>query len=315
MARPAESLVLVLMLAAAGCPATPSGTPVDGCPGCKGRADAGPRGVGAPGDAGASDAGPDAGPTDAGPDAGAIDAGQPDSGPLTGQVCPAGSVLFSGSIEDLCQTQIAGQQVPLDGVQIATLPPYSATMSSDGGLYVACLPPGEPVTLQFTKPSYVPGYLAEVALTAPLPVPVPFPFPLFCNALLGSYFQEVPSLNTKLGAVYILVLGAAGDHPCGLTDYSGWSFTATLVDGGLGDGGPWPTGYIDPSETLELAPTTFWNGQAMAFNIDPAAQYVAVHGGNPDAGTDCLPINAELGFTGRSYVAAGAFSLDLWVLP
>src|SRR5208282_3499867 len=96
------------------------------------------------------------------PDSGG-DAGAPDSGPL--QICPAGSLQFPGLALDLCQSETFGALVPLDGVAVSTLQPYSDTVSSDGGAYVACIPNGVPTTLVYSLEGYVTTYNAEIVET------------------------------------------------------------------------------------------------------------------------------------------------------
>jgi hypothetical protein len=308
------SLLLAAALVSAACFGAPNSNPGGGntCASCKPLVDGG---SGNRPDAGRFDAGtPDAGPADAGiADSGEADAGEPDSGTLP--ACPAGSVTFPGRVRDLCESFATGADVPLDGVEVSTLQPYSQTVTSDGGLFVACIPNGMPATLVYRLAGYVTSYNAEVLETTPLPAALKIS--LACNAGLNNYFQQLPQFNPKLGMVYIAMASASDQPPCYDPDagLSGWTFTATLPDGGLGDGGPWPTAYFDDTETLQSVSATFAGGKAMIFNIDPSVEYVVVQGTNPRIGNQCPTVDAALGFTGLAYVAGGAIDLSPWLMP
>ncbi len=315
---------MALTVAVAGCFGPPNSTPVGSgtCDTCKAHPDAG---TPARPDAGSPDAGfPDAGPPDAGPpDAGAADGGQADAGPpdsgLPTTVCPMGAIPFPGKVEDLCQSEAMGTLIPLDGVQVSTLAPYSTTVSSDGGQYVACIPPNVPTTLVYQAAGYETSYTAEIEVATPPPSGnIELLTSMVCTAGVQNYFQEVPAFNSNLNAVYVAMVAVSGDSaPCDDSDagLAGWSFTATLVDGGIGDGGPWPTAYIDTTWTLEAVGATFSTGQALIYNIDPGVEYVAIHGTNPQIGSECPPLNTALGFTGIGYVAPGAFDFFPWIIP
>ena len=314
------SPVLAVAFAATACFGPPNSNPGEGdtCASCRPLGDGGAR---ARPDAGPFDGGPpDAGPEDAGlPDSGLSsvddDAGAPDGGPLP--VCPAGSLEFPGLILDLCESETSGTLVPLDGVEVSTLQPYSDTVSSDGGLYVACIPNGVPTTLVYNRPGYITTYNAEVFETAPFPPEVKLPTSLVCAPAIANYSRELPQFNPKLAAVYVAMESFSNGPPCVNLDagLSGWTFTATLPDGGLGDGGPWPAAYVDPTGTLQLVASTFPNGEAMIFNIDPGVQYVTVQGLNAQVGNECANTSSALGFTGRTYVAAGAIDFYPWLIP
>lgn len=319
-----KCLVPALTLLATGCLAQ-SNTPIgsDSCPACRGHADAGSGGRpdAGPRDAGPADAGPpDAGlPADAGTfDAGPFDAGPVDGGPLTGEVCPAGAIFFPGKISDLCETVSEGTVVPLDGVQVSTLQPYSATVSRDGGQYVACLPPNQPTTLRYTLPGYETSYGPELLFATPLPTGnIEIQTSMACSAAVQNYSREVPQFDLNLGAVFVAMVSVSTLPPCKDPDagLAGWSYTATLVDGGVGDGGPWPTAYFDPTWTLQAVSSTFSTGQALVYNIDPSVEYVAIQASNPQLDSQCQPLNSFIGFTGRGYVAPNAFDFYPWIVP
>jgi hypothetical protein len=312
------SLGLALAIATAGCFGEPNTTPVGpgSCSSCKAKPDAGSSAHpdAGPADAGGFDAGvPDAGP----PDAGTSDAGPEDAGPPV-EECPKGSISFPGLVQDLCQSESLGTLVALDGVAVSTLSPYSATVSSDGGYYVACLPPNQPTTLVYRLAGYETSYSAEIDVDAQLATgQTEILTSMVCTAAVKNYFQEIPQFDTSLGTVYIAMVAISPSAPCDDADagYSGWTFTATLVDGGIGDGGPWPIAYFDSSWTLESVGATFGTGQAMIYNIDPGIEYVAVQGTNPQLASQCPSFNAVLGFTGRGYVAPNSFDYYPWIIP
>lgn len=317
--------LLAMAFAVTACFGPPDDNPGSGstCGSCKplpdggngGRPDAGHFDAGTS-DAGRADAGArDAGSADAGQANSGEDGGEPDSGSLP--ACPAGSVTFPGKVLDLCESIATGDDVPLDGVEVSTLQPYSQTVTSDGGLYVACVPSGVPTTLVYRLAGYVTSYDAEVLETTPLPPVIKLPTALGCSAGIKNYFQEFPQFNPNLAMVYVAMASASSLPPCYDPDagLSGWSFTATLPDGGIGDGGPWPAVYFDLTGTLQAVSSTFKGGEAMIFNIDPSVEYVAVQGTNPQLDKLCPTVDGALGFTGRAYVAGGAIDFYPWLMP
>ena len=292
------------------------GTPDAGRGGSDAGADAGP-------DGGPGDAGADGGVSDAGVDGGALDAGLP----LTGQVCPTGALTFSGEVIDLCQTEAVGSDVPIDGVQVATLQPYGATVSADGGRYALCIPPGVPTTMVFSAAQYVTLFMPEIILT---PGGLPLGndigrIRLPCTSALQTYASELPNLDTRLPMVYVQIDSASNQPPCGTKDagtdagpspFSGWTITAELADdGGLADGGAWPIGYFDASDDLQSVTSTFLPGQALVYNIDPGADYIVVEASNARLSAICTPLNADLGVDGRIHVAPNSVSVYPWIVP
>jgi hypothetical protein len=329
-----------LLAVAVACSSGPN-IQVQGCADCK------------PGDGGKTDAGektPDAGPPDAGPrDAGAPDSG-PDAGgsadagldagfdaglPLTGTVCPAQIdggpviVMFSGQVTDLCADQALHALVPLPGVQVATLAPFSATLTDANGNYSICVPQSSLLpdggfandyafTLVFTLPTYVTTYegeFTEIPGYPPLP-PLVGAMELACESALHDYAAEDPTFNLDAAAVFSPMISASNLPPCEPdAGFIGWSFLATLPDGGAGPGGPWPTAYFDDSGDLQVVGSTFDIGRAFMYNIDPSAGYVSVHASNPDIPNGCNQIDQVVGFTGRIFVSSGAVSFYPWVMP
>ena len=307
---------------------TPIGT--GSCTTCKSHADAGngSRADAGPPDAGPADGGvPDAGLRDAGPDgggrlndAGLPDAGAVDGGPLTGQVCPSGSITFGGRTYDQCQKWSDGTDVPIDGVQIATLEPYSATVSADGGYYTACMPQGQPATLQFAKSGYVTSYLAEMNMATPLPFGAANigMASILCSSAETNFATEIPGFNSSDGIVFSEVLSISNAPPCGGEDggLAGWIFVASPADdGGTADAGVWEAVYIDPSGTLQAIGSTLDDGQAIILNIDPSVEYVNVSGSKAADGIDCENLNVAVNLTGRVYVAPHSISVIPWVIP
>ncbi len=335
MARPAAQFAAVLLAQAAcsGGSTIPIGN--GSCTTCQhhdgGASDAGKQGGskdggpdGGAADAGAPDAGPDGGPTDAGSDGGGIDSGLP----LIGDVCPANSIPFSGEVLDLCATEAMGTDIPLDGVQVATLAPYSAVMTDDGGTYTLCLPPGVPTTMVFSDPDYVTLYMPEVIVTqGSVPIGTSIGrVRLPCAAGIQGYASELPGLNPALPLVYAQIDSVSNVPPCGgKTDggspFAGWVFLASLADdGGIGDGGIvngglWPVGYLDSSDDLQAVSSTFSTGEGVIFNIDAAADYIVVEASNRSLDKVCPSLDAALGFDGRIHVASNSVSVYPWIVP
>ncbi len=324
-----------LLLTAVACSSGPN-IPVQGCPACKlgdagkpdagekapdaGRVDAGPPDAGLP-DAGPPDSGvPDAGVPDSGPDAGATDAGLP----LTGTVCPGGvdggNEIFSGQVSDLCADQSQHTIIPLQGVQVATLSPYSATLTDANGNYALCIPPNNPVTIVFSLTGYVTTYIAEYNFNSTIgSLPsIAGEMQLTCSSALQAYAEEDPNVNLNEAAIYSAVVAALPyTPPCDSDDagFTGWTFQATLPDGGAGPGGPWPTGYFDDSGDLQLVSSSFANGRVLMYNVDPSVSYASVTATNASLGSQCAALDTVIGFTGRVYVAPGAFSFFPWAVP
>jgi hypothetical protein len=310
-----------LLVGTVGCSGSPN-IPIEGCPRCK-AGDAG-RPTGKPDagtDGGAFDAGVDAGidggPFDAGGDAGSSDAGFDAGLPLTGNVCPTGSLIVGGETTDACAGQSLHAYVPLAGVQVATLQPYSATLSDSNGKYSICVPPIGPFTLVFTMPTYVTAYEAEFVSSSLLPAAFLFEVQMLCESALHTYVLQEPLFNANEASVASELLSVSGTSPCYTADagYSGWSFQATLPDGGAGPGGPWPTDYIDASGDLQSVATSAGDGEALMYNIDPSVGYVSVTASNSALQSACPPLDADVGFTGRLYVAPSSLSFYPWLVP
>jgi hypothetical protein len=209
--------------------------------------------------------------------------------------------------------------VPIDGVQIATLAPYSATISADGGYYTACLPPGEPATLQFSMPGYVTAYLAELNLTMELPFGANNVgmASMLCSSAEQNFATEVTGFDSDDAIVFSELLSISNIPPCGGVDggLAGWIFAAAPADGGMYDAGSWEVAYIDASGTLESIGSTLDDGEAVMFNIDPSVQYVTVTASKAAVGNLCPTLNAAAHLTGRVYVAPHSFSVIPWVMP
>jgi hypothetical protein len=237
-------------------------------------------------------------------------------------VCPSSVVSFSGFVFDLCQQQELGAKVPIDGVQVATLQPYSATLTSDGGLYTICIPAGVPTTLVFTAPSYLTLYLPELILsTSSLPSALGH-IALPCLQGLEDYAHELPALNPAQPMIFAQIDSLAPTQPpcggfndAGISALAGWTFTDSLAEGGAGEGGPWPVGYLDTSNDLQPVSATFSTGEAIIYDIDPGALYVSVQASNASLDALCAPLNVDLGVDGRVYVAPNAVSVYPWIIP
>ena len=191
-------------------------------------------------------------------------------------------------------------------------------MSADGGFYVACLPPGVPTTLQYTMAGYETGYLAEFELTAPIPGKSNIGEAwMLCSSAVKNYGTEDPQFNTGLPFVYALVLSLQGLPPCGGPDggLAGWALSASPADGGDDDGGYWPAAYLDPSGTIQSVGSTLPNGEGFVYDIDPSVGFVTVSASKPSVANECLPLDPDVGLTGRVHVAANTFSFFPWLVP
>jgi hypothetical protein len=242
--------------------------------------------------------------------------------------CPVGWVPFSGTIFDWCADHEMGVLIRLAGVTVSTsqVSPFPPSPSDAAGHFVACLPTGQPTTLQFSMTGYVTTYLPELALSAPLNAGNEITFEMWCSAASQSPDLDDWARDLNLATVSTLVspslnASASFDGGCinGLPPgaLAGWTFSASPADGGSGTGAPWPVLYTDCGYNFEAVGSTLDRGEAFFLNIDPGFQYVTLQGVNPLAadGVD-LPLgNAALGFTGRIFVAAGALSYVPWVVP
>ena len=194
---------------------------------------------------------------------------------------------------------------------------YSSTVSDSRGQFVACLPPGQPTTLQFSLATYVTTYLAEVSLTASPPPGNELLFEMLCNSLVKNYAAEEPTFTPSKASVFVSlntgsstgVQQCASDAGRGANhlakgELNGWSFSGAGV-----------TSYLDESVDLQAVASTFATGEAVVYNIDPSAQYVRLAGLNPALDVQLSLANSALGLTGRIYVVGGAFSYAPWIVP
>ncbi|HUB09348.1 MAG TPA: hypothetical protein VMB50_20255 [Myxococcales bacterium] len=257
--------------------------------------------------------------------------GPADAGPLTGTVCPDGSVPFGGFIQDLCQSLAVHGKVPLGGVQVATLPPWGANVSSPDGGYSICLQPDTRTTLLYSKSGYIDAYSAQVEVNAGTPINgVEGTIAMVCNSAIAAYEAQtslVPPFDPGKAAVYVLWAPLELTSPCGgeedggdaglVSDQAGWTFQAFLADGGLPPDGGWPVGYFDYSGALQSSGQTFASGQALIYDIDPSAGYIMIQATKPGYTALCplLDTSGVGGFTGLVSVEPNAFSFFPYAVP
>jgi hypothetical protein len=216
----------------------------------------------------------------------------------------------------MCATLQAEADVPLAGVQVATLTPWGSTTSASDGTFSLCVPSGVPFTAQMTLSGYVTSYLAEAVITQD----TAFQgnrggLLLLCQAGQGALSLEMPGFNPAQGAVVAVVTSASKTGVCG--NQTGWFFDATLVDGGLpasADGG-WSISYLTSSGTPEFDAGTQANGLAFVYGIDTSVSTVFVQAINPTVGASCPSSDQALGFTGNVHVAPGALGSIPWLIP
>ncbi|MHB8417294.1 MAG: hypothetical protein ACYDCL_04405 [Myxococcales bacterium] len=313
----------------ASCFAPQRDIPVPGCAKCR------PAGSGSSGSAGSTGAGSSSGGATGGGSSGGSSGGTladagPDGGiPLTGEVCPDGSVTFpaqtsiSGpaTLYDFCASVELQGPVPLAGAQVATLPPWGATITAADGTYSICVQPNTPTTLVYSKPSYLTTYGPQLLLQ---PATITYgpqgDAYLVCQSEVTNYEQDAPLYDPSLATVITDYHSLSGQAPCGghstlsdggmVANAAGWTFAPITTDGGDAGG---LTAYFDDTYTLQLAPATFDIGIALTINLDPGLGFVSMTGSKPGV-TDCqaplLP-----GFTGLVQVASGVFSYYLYVVP
>jgi hypothetical protein len=288
--------VLVLLLAALGCP-HPTPTPtLDGSvyTGDSGEppdasVDAGPVDAGSP-DASIPDSGtdggrPDAGPADAGfPDAG--DGGETEDG---GDAGPP-PIIFSAQVIDFCNNYS-----PLEGVQVSLLGGGASALTDAQGNYSLPVQAGIPFTQVVQLTGYQTAYVGEVQIEADLLLTVT-QIPLVCNSAYQSLTGSFTNFDTNEGVILAKVDTLASSGPC--TDQSGWTFQITPSGGET---------YLYFDVTGTPNPTlTATESYGIGSVYDIAASRVLLSAQKPDAG--CANAGAQVGLTGYVDLAPGILS-------
>jgi hypothetical protein len=270
---------------------------------------------------GNSSGGTAGGGSSSGTSSGGSTGGPVDAGPPTGTVCPPGSIMFGGGIQDLCQSLALHGRVPLGGVQVDTLPFWGAAVSDDDGGYTICMKPSTNTTLWYRKAAYIDSYSAEFNLNTGTPLfPIEGDNAMVCQTAISSYETQLPQLNPSLGAVFALWTPISDTPPCGgeldggdaglVSGLSGWTFVGSPAAGGSAPDGGWPVGYFDYSGVLQSSGMTFATGEALIYNIDPSVGYIKISATKPGYTQQCplLNTNGLGGFTGRVIVTPNAYA-------
>jgi hypothetical protein len=217
--------------------------------------------------------------------------------------------VASQLVDPLTCTPISGATIAAIGADGVPISGAAAVTGSDG-TFAMCVPSGTPFSISITAAASPLTYSAEAIAGGGFDGEFA-QLSLVDNAEVGAFASLLPTALTPGDALILAkVTGVSG-----CDDIAGWSFAVTLPDGGaLPDGGYqlvyFGNNYLpDPAAT---ATSSF--GAALIYNIDEATSpFLAVTATNPDGG-DCVPINDEIGYTGRLFVTGGAATTDVFIL-
>jgi hypothetical protein len=314
---------LAPLLAIAGCfQALNDGPATSTCSTCRsGGTSGGHRGAGGSGGGtggGPADGGDDGGVpdgSDGGSDAGAdggADAGLDGGSDAGGTSCPAGSVRLTGVVFDMCATIQSESDVPLAGVQVATLAPWGATTSAADGTFTLCVPSGTPFTVETTLSGYTTGYLGEAVLTQDESFEgAHVGLQMMCSAGLLAIQAQLSDFDPSEGVVIVGVRSSSKTGTCG--SETGWYVTAAPSDGGAAVGN---VVYITPAGQAATDGGTSSTGLGLVYDIPPAdVSEVVVAATNPLVGASCPDYDSTLGFTGAVRIAPNTVGSLPWVIP
>jgi hypothetical protein len=225
--------------------------------------------------------------------------------------CPSGGTPFPCQTVDFLQcTPVANanvQAIAPDGV------PYSGVAATTNGMgaFVVCLPTAQPFTTEITATGYPRTYFAELDGLSDDGIGQ---VPLIGQEEIGALTSLVPAGYQIDDGLIIVKLDSTG--PCD-SQLGGWSFSLQLPDGGSFQDGGYNVVYMGTSPVPDpTATSTSTLGLALIYNIDTSlSNFVIPVVQSPAGNTSCQPLNAQLGFTGRVYVAGNSGSLFTVLLP
>jgi hypothetical protein len=220
-----------------------------------------------------------------------------------GFVCGDGGWFASEIIDlDSCNPLggVAVQAIGSDGVPISGA---SATSDATTGIFTACVPGQEAVTMSFSLTGYPLTYYQESLGTIRA-----HDIGMLDNNVVSSVIGFIPGgLNLALGTIVVFFSTSGSGCPI-----DNWTLELETADGGaVPDGGAsliymGPTSLPDPSLT-----STSGSGIAIVYDVDTTqTNYFKIAATHPDAGY-CATDNPALGFTGRLYVNGGALTYQI----
>ena len=192
------------------------------------------------------------------------------------------------------------QAIGADGVPLS-----GATATSDAttGIFTACVPGQEAVTMSFNLTGYPLTYYQESLGTIHA-----HDIGMLSNTVVDSVIGFVPGgLNLALGTIVVFFSTSGSGCPI-----DNWSLNLEIADGGAVPDGGFSLIYMGPTSLPEPSlNATSGSGIAIVYNIDTTeTNYFQIAATHPDAGY-CASDNAALGFTGRLYVNGGALTYQI----
>lgn len=138
--------------------------------------------------------------------------------------------------------------------------------------------------------------------------------PLIGEEEIGAITSLVPAGYDINDGLVIVKINSTG--PCDSL-LAGWTISLALPDGGAFPDGGYKIVYMGASPIPNPAATSTSSlGLALLYDIDTSvSNFVVPVAQSPPGDTTCLPLNAQIGFTGRIYVAANSGSLYAILLP
>jgi hypothetical protein len=226
--------------------------------------------------------------------------------------CPNGSDPFAAQTIDFVEctavvnaniSAIAPNGVPFAGV--------AATSDATTGAFAICLPANNAFTTEVTASQYPTTYLAELDGLSNIGVGQ---IPLIGQDEEAIITELVPGGYVATDGLIIIKISATG--PCDPFQ-AGWSVSLALPDGGSYPDGGYRVVYLGDSPVPDpTATSTSTLGLAFIYNIDLTLSSFAVPVLQSPPGSEACPsLNAQLGFTGRAFLAANAGSLFPVLLP
>jgi hypothetical protein len=224
---------------------------------------------------------------------------------VTSEVIDAVSFL-SGSTQPVVGADVSA--IALNGAPVGG---ESASTDSSGA-FALCVVPGNDFSTQITASGYVTAFIEDLVPTANIALPF---VPMSEADTVVAYSAVLPGFVATDSMIIAEVIPAGAQPPC--NDPSGWTFSASLMDGGAitfeavyaGDGGPLDHNSVATDALVQ-------NGQAigMGFIYDlNSSVSTEVRITATKAGTGCVA-NDGGPFTGRVVIGPGQASFAPFLL-
>jgi hypothetical protein len=206
---------------------------------------------------------------------------------------------------------VVGADVSAIGLNGAPVGGESASTDSSGA-FALCVAPGNDFSTQITAAGYVTAYIEDLVPTATIALPF---VPLSEADTVVAYSAVLPGFVATDSMIIAEVIPAGAQPPC--DDPAGWTFSATLMDGGAitfeviyaGDGGPLDQTSVATEAIVQAGHTI---GMGFVYDLNPSVA-TAVRITATQASTGCVA-NDGGPFTGRVVIGPGQASFAPFLL-